>query len=68
MPCEHNNYLFLVTNDIEGYSNGIHMKLGNNSIVFYPKANNFSCRKAPERFGQNVRENNNLLTSFVTTF
>lgn len=53
---------------------GIQMKLGNNlllpnfSIYFYPQANNFSCPKAPECFGQNVCENNNLLTSFVTTF
>ena len=44
------------------------MKLDNNSIVFYPQANNFSCPKAPECFGQNVCENNNLLTSIVTTF
>lgn len=74
MPCEHKNYIFLATNDIEGYSNGIQMKLGNNlllpnfSIYFYPQANNFSCPKAPECFSQNVCENNNLLTSFVTTF
>ena len=44
------------------------MKLGNNSIAFYPQANNFSCPKAPECFGQNVCENNNLLASFFHHF
>lgn len=47
------------------------MKLANNSIVFYPHANHFSCPKAPELFGQNVQnvcENNHSLTSFVTTY